>query len=122
VENEVKAMAVRRGVLQDYRKNSRVIALLDCKLTCKDLTYDAVIVDISQLGAMIMSQYLPPTGSEVTLTVYSKHLKNALKLDGTVLRGTRVNTELGNKGRFSVRFHQSPLSLFDLLGKLSQSS
>ncbi|RPJ13510.1 MAG: PilZ domain-containing protein, partial [Desulfobacteraceae bacterium] len=114
----------RSRVFRDQRENSRIIALLDCRFIHNNLAYDAVIVDLSQKGAKLSSKFMPPAGSEIVTTIRSNQLENELKLYGKVLRGARVMTDHGNMGRFVVRFHNTPLDLISLLGKLlgSQSS
>ena len=111
-------MTVRSRVLQDHRENSRIIALLDCKLTYSDRAYDAVMVDLSRNGALISAAFMPSIGEQITLSVKSDHLKSELTLTGKVLRGARVTTDHGKKCRFVVRFDQTPLDLIRLIGKL----
>jgi hypothetical protein len=111
-------MTVRSRVPQDFRRSSRAIALLECKLTYEDSEHNAVIVDLSQKGALISSPFLPPADSVVALTIQSKHLKKELKLRGKVTRSTKVNTDHGPRGRYVVNFNHTPLDLISLLTKL----
>ena len=114
-------MVIRSRASQDLRGNSRVIALMNCRFTHQDITYDAVVVDLSQKGAMLSSDFLPPTGSNVSITIQSNPLKKELLLSGKVTRGTTVGTDQGKKGRFVVHFGQYPIDLINLLSKLHSS-
>jgi hypothetical protein len=111
-------MTIRKGALEDSRNNFRVVAQMNCRFTHKGLSYDGVILDLSQTGAKLISLFLPPTGDKVTITIQSEHLKEALVLYGEVLRGSRVRTNHGLRGRFVVHFSQTPLDLISLLIKL----
>lgn len=84
----------------------------------KEETYDAVIVDLTQKGALLSSDFLPPTGENISITIPPKLLKKELLLSGKVTRGTMVMTDQGQKGRFVVHFGQYPLDLISLLAKL----
>jgi hypothetical protein len=111
-------MTIRKGALEDSRNNFRVLAQLNCRFSRRALSYDGVILDLSQTGAKLSSLFLPPTGDKVTITIQSEHLEKALVLYGEVLRGSWVRTNQGLRGRFVVHFNQTPLDLISLLIKL----
>jgi len=115
-------MPVQSRVSQDRRNTSRLIAQLDCSLKHKKTDYSAVIVDLSSKGALISSPCIPAVNDEVGITLKSVHLKRELNLTGQVLRGTDAMTEHGIKGRFVVRFHESPLDLIMLIGKIHSAT
>ena len=109
-----------RRLPHDFRENTRFIARLDCRFTCEDKIYDAVIVDLSRKGAMLISPFLPSTGKKISVAIRSDLSKDPLTLDGKVLRGNWVTTGYGRRGRFAVRFAHSHLDLMSLLVKLRQ--
>ena len=111
-------MAIKSRVSQDRRNTSRLIAQLECNLKHKKKGYSAVIVDLSSKGALISSSFVPALNDLIEITVQSKHLKRDLNLSGQVLRSADAMTEHGKRGRFVVRFHESPLDLTLLIGKI----
>jgi hypothetical protein len=111
-------MAIKSKNAQDRRINSRVIARLDCTITYEKNSYEAVIVDLSLKSAMLSSKFGPPTGSEITITLQTPHLKNSVLLRGKVLRGAPVMSEHGPMNRYAVRFGRTPPDLIVLLNKL----
>ena len=112
-------MTIRSRASQDRRSNSRVIALKKCCFTLRDTVHDAVVVDLSRNGAMLMSEFLPANGENVQLSIRSEHLKEELNLAGKVARGTMVTTDYGKRGRFVVNFADTPLVLLQLISKLN---
>ena len=112
-------MAIQSKVSQDQRFSSRVIAQLDCRMEYNGSIYDAVIVDLSQKGALIMAPPMSSTDENIKITIKSKHLQKELILTGTVLRSTEVMTEQGKRRRFAMSFYESPLDLIILIGKLN---
>jgi hypothetical protein len=114
-------MVINDREMQNRRINSRVIAHLDCRITHGGASYDAVIVDLSQKGALMASKFLPPTGSEISIILQTQLLKNTLILSGTVLREIQIRPEDGPLCRFAVQFGHTPLDLIILLNKLLAS-
>jgi len=112
-------MVIRSRVSQDHRGGSRVIARLDCRMEYNNASYDAVLVDLSSKGAFISSTCLPAADEDIKVYIKSKHLQKELTLTAKVLRGSEVMTDYGERGRFAVRFHESPLDLTVLIVKLS---
>ena len=111
-------MQVKSRVSQDRRNSSRLIAQLECDLKYKKADYRAVIVDLSSKGALISSPFVPALDDLIEITIRSQHLKKDLNLTGQVLRSTDAMTEHGKRGRFVVRFRESPLDLTLLIGKI----
>ena len=111
-------MPVHSRVSQDRRNTSRLIAQLDCRLTHKKNEYSGVIVDLSSKGARISSSFVPAVDDEIWISFKSKHLKRELNLTARVLRSSDAMTEHGKKGRFVVRFNESPLDLVQLIAKI----
>lgn len=111
-------MPVQSRVSQDRRNASRLVAHLDCSLKHKKTDYSAVIVDLSSKGALVSSPCIPAVNDGIGITIKSEHLKRDLTLTGQVLRSTDAMTEYGKRGRFVVRFHESPLDLALLIAKI----
>jgi hypothetical protein len=114
-------MVMNGSEIQNRRTNSRIIVHLDCRITHGGASYDAVIVDLSQKGALMASKFLPPTGSEISIILQTQLLKNTLILNGTVLREIQIRSEEGLLCRFAVQFGHTPLDLIILLNKLLSS-
>ena len=111
-------MAIKNRVMQDMRNNSRVMACLNSQFTFEGLDYPAVILDLSQKGALITSTFLPPKDAVIEMLIRSPELQEPVILDAVVLRKSRIITDHGPKARFAVRFNQTPLILINLLTKL----
>jgi hypothetical protein len=111
-------VSVRSRVTQDRRRLSRLIALLSCKFTYKQVTHNATLVDLSIKGAFLSSIFLPPIGGPIRVFLQSRQLKKPLALDGIVVRGGWGTSERGKISRFGVRFNSSPLELISLLHTL----
>jgi hypothetical protein len=110
-------MAIRSRATQDLRNTSRVIVRLDCQFSHEGVTHKAVIVDLSLKGAFLSAAFLPPNGSIITVTLNSPVTQKKLVFDGTVLRGTRVMSDHGKRGRFGIRFSYAPVNLIPLISK-----
>jgi hypothetical protein len=104
---------------QDKRKVSRFIVLLGCRITYSGTSYSAVMVDVSLGGALLSSQFMPPVGSDIIVTLQPPILERELKLNGRVVRGNWVESAAGKLGRFGIRFTNTPLDLVRLITKLS---
>ncbi len=112
-------MTVQSRISKDRRSSSRVVEILDCHFRCGDATYSAVILNLSQKGALLSSRFEVPTGKTVEITVHSEHLNKNLILKGIVERSNGVWTEFGPLKRFVVRFSHTPLELLRLITKLN---
>ncbi len=111
-------MTVHSRISKDRRSSSRVVELLDCYFRCGDSTYSAVILNLSQKGALLSSRFEVTKGKTVEITIHSEHLNRKLMLNGIVERSNRDWTECSQLKRFVVRFSHTPLDLLNLLGKL----
>ena len=112
-------MSIRSRALKDRRSSSRVVELMDCRFTHEDSSHKGVIVDFSQKGAKLSSQYQIPTGDTIEITVPSEHLEKKIKLSGRATRSTRVATDHGLKYRTVIQFTHTPLDLLNLLTKIN---
>ena len=59
-------MGIRSGITTDKRYNSRTVVRLDAKITYERSEHAAVIVDLSQRGALISSEFLPSASHTYT--------------------------------------------------------
>jgi hypothetical protein len=114
-------MDIKSRVTQDRRVISRVLARLNCGLTCEGVSHEGVIVDLSLKGAFLSSRWLPPQGSNVASTLQTPLLKKILILEGKVLRGHWIMSDHGKMSRFGIRFSHTPLDLIELINKLLSS-
>ncbi len=105
-------------VTQDRRGMSRVPARLKCEIIFEQVTYPAVLVDISLGGAFLTSKFLPPVNSIIQVCVHSGYLRKPLTVKAMVVRGVWAMTHDGKTGRFGVRFHDSSLELIHLVNGL----
>jgi hypothetical protein len=105
-------------VVQDRRRFSRIIALMDCEFTFKELTHKAVVVDLSLNGALLSSKFLPPNGSSIKLLLKSPQSNKTFTLGGTVLRGGWGTSEHGEVSRFAVQIDSLAPDLVKVLNSL----
>ena len=112
-------MNVRCRIPKDRRSSSRVVELLNCHFTYRDSTHKAVMVNLSQKGALFSSRFQVPKGETIDIAIQTNQLQKKLTLRGIVERSNRVTTDHGIMGRFFVRFGHTPLDLLVLLARLN---
>jgi hypothetical protein len=78
----------------------------------------AVVVNLSQTGAMLSSGFQVPAGDTIEITIPTEDLDKNIKLTGKATRSTRVTTDHGIKYRTVIQFTHTPLGLLNLLSKL----
>jgi hypothetical protein len=98
---------------------SRIRARLNCRFTHEGVSREAVIIDLSLNGAYLASKFLPPKDSTVTITLKTSPSKNALTLEGKVVRGGSSLSDHGSLSRFGIQFNQQSLELIGLLYSLA---
>ena len=111
-------MAIRARNAYDFRTISRIIVRLDCDFTHEGVTHQAVMVNISLKGAFLSAEFLPPNNSAITVTLTSPVADKPIVLEGKVVRGTRVMTDHGMRGRFGVIFSYTPTGIISLITKV----
>jgi hypothetical protein len=119
IVREGKNIAIKSRVAQDRRMLSRVPARLNCRFTYEGVSREAVIIDLSLNGAYLASKFLPPTDSCVIITLKTPPSKNALTLEGKVIRGGSTISDHGSLSRFGIRFSHQSLELIGLLNSLA---
>ena len=112
-------MTIQTRVSQDRRNISRVMSRLDCHFTFEGKRHEAVIINLSMKGAFLSSPAMPPNGSNIIVEIRQPGVKKDLVFDGTVLRGTWVNSDHGKLGRFGIRVANAPIGLLALISKLN---
>jgi hypothetical protein len=111
-------MPIRSRALKDRRSSSRVVELLNCSFTYGDSSHNAVIVDLSQHGALLSSRFRVPAGDTIEINVPQKYPEKNIILSGKATRGTRVTTDHGIKYRTVIQFTHTPLDLLSLITRL----
>jgi hypothetical protein len=111
-------VSVKIRVVQDQRTVSRVLARMDCQCIIGGQSHDAQVINLSLKGAYLSAKFHPPKSSDVEIALKTSLLKKTLILEGKVLRVGMGMSENGNRYRFGVRFHYSPLELTELINKL----
>jgi len=125
-------------VLQDRRKLSRISVQMECRFKSEDKEYGALVLDLSQSGALISSTLLPAEESifvlehnppndgnfparesKISITVEANELKMPLTLNGTIKRSAIGMSEYGRVAQFGVEFEHTPLELLRLISILS---
>ena len=115
-------------VLQDSRKQSRVFVQIECRFESDEKEYDALMLDLSQGGALLASTFLPDEKNipsqenKITITIEGIDvLKAPLALSGTIRRSNVGMSEFGKMAQFGIEFENSPLELLRLIGAMSKA-
>ncbi len=114
-------MPTGNDIVQDRRRVSRLPAQLACVFVHEGATRPATITDLSLGGAFLTSKFLPPKGSNITISLETPQLKKPLTLVGTVVHGLWGMSEQGDVSRFGVRFIGAPPGLIGLIRVLISS-
>jgi len=129
---------VQNRVLQDRRRLSRISVQMECRFKSEDNEYGALMLDLSQGGALLSSTLLPPQGSfdvqerppdnddsipseesRISITLEAGNLKAPMTLSGTIRRSSIGMSEYGKVAQFGVEFENTPLELLRLISRLS---
>jgi len=129
---------VQNRVLQDRRRLSRISVQMECRFTSDEKEYGALMLDLSQGGALISSTLLPAQQdiieddrsskkdedfpdqeSRVSITLDAIGLKGPMTLCGTIKRSAIGMSEYGKVAQFGVEFEHTPLELLRLISRLS---
>lgn len=87
-----------------------------CQFTFEGLAQDACIENLSLDGAFLRSRFLPPAGCRILITLKTPLLKNALAMEGYIVRTECASTE--EVGGFAVKFSHTSLDLIELVKNL----
>ena len=129
---------VQNRVLQDRRRLSRISVQMECRFKSEDKEYGALMLDLSQGGALLSSTLLPgqrdiidderhskkseefpDQESRVSITLDAAGLKGPMTLSGTIKRSAIGMSEYGKVAQFGVEFEHTPLELLRLISRLS---
>jgi hypothetical protein len=111
-------MAMPKCPMSDRRSVSRKKVHLDCQVIFEGNEYDAVIQDISIIGAFLWSSFMPPHDSAVSLRLKPSLTKPPLILKGNVVRRDCEYKEHGKSGAFAISFSNNSPSLLQPLDNL----
>ena len=138
---------VQNRVLQDRRRLSRISVQMECRFKSdNDKEYGALMLDLSQGGALISSTLLPPNESlsedledisfhenfqsekenfpteesRISITLEAGNLKRPMTLQGKIRRSSIGMSEYGKVAQFGVEFENTPLELLRLISILSR--
>jgi len=83
-----------------------------CIYRSDGIEYKAVIVDLSQGGALLSSRYLPAHRSRILISLQAGNMETPLMIEGIVSRRSMFGSE--EDGKFGVEFENPPpeLALF----------
>jgi len=129
---------VQNRVLQDRRRLSRISVQMECRFTSDEKEYGALMLDLSQGGALLSSTFLPTQlgiieeerhskkgeefpdqQSRISITLDAVGLKGPMTLLGTIKRSSIGMSEYGKVAQFGVEFEHTPLELLRLISRLS---
>jgi hypothetical protein len=111
-------MAMPQAHATDRRAVPRKKVHLDCQIIYEGNEYDAVIQDISIMGAFLWSCFMPPHDSAVSLRLKPSHIKPLLVLKGNVVRRDNKYREHGKAGAFAIIFKNNSPNILQTLGSL----
>ena len=127
-------------VIQDRRRLSRISMQMECRFKSDDHEYGALMLDLSQGGALLSSALLPPQESfsdtkdvtassnepvpiqesRISLTLEAEGLRKPMTLEGTIKRSAVGMSEYGKVAQFGVEFENTPLELLRLISVMSR--
>ena len=111
-------MATQRRPVPDRRAALRAKVHLGCHFIFDQTEYEAVIKDISPIGALLWSSFMPPPAADVFIRIDASLLRIPIVLEGKIVRRDCKNTEQGPIGAFAVKFNRSSPALMVLISKL----
>ena len=111
-------MSMPEALAPDRRAVPRKKVHLDCQIIFEGNEYDAVIQDISVMGAFLWSSFMPPHNSAVSVRLKPSHVKPLLVVKGNVVRRDSKYREHGRAGAFAVTFKNNSPSVIQSLDKI----
>ncbi len=91
---------------------------LDCHFSFDGIEYEAVIRDISLLGAFLRSTFVPPHDATVSVKLEATSAEEPLILEADVVRRDCTNGDQGTGGAFAITFSHNSPGLLRLIDKL----
>jgi len=113
-------VAFSSRVQMDQRAISRVATRFNCHFTYEGVRREAVAINLSIRGAFLSSKFLPPVGSQISVSFKLPELKETMNLDAKVVRGGSGTSDHGAISRFAIRFTYAPSQLITLIPKIKE--
>ena len=111
-------MVTQSRPIPHRRAAPRINVDLGCQFIVNETEHKALIKNISTVGALLWSGFMPPPTADVSIKIGTSLLKLPIILQGKIVRRSRVNTERGPIGAFAVKFSRSSPALMALINKL----
>ena len=112
-------MATQRRPMPDRRNAPRVKIHLGCQFIHDGTEHEAFIKDISPIGALLWSSFMPPPAADVFIKIETRLLKIPIVLQGKIIRRDCRNTDQGPVGAFAVQFNSGSPALMVLINKIT---
>ena len=87
-----------------------------CLYKSDGIEYKAVIIDLSQGGALLSSRYLPAHRSKIIISLQAENMEAPLMIEGMVSRRSMFGAE--EDGKFGVEFENPPPELSQFINAL----
>ncbi len=120
ITEDIKPVAITSRVLRDQRRISRVPTNFRCHFKYEGNSREATVIDLSINGALLSSRFMPPIGSQVSVSLKPPASKDVIEMDAKVIRGGWGFSEHGAIGKFGVRFAHASPQLIALIPKLNR--
>jgi hypothetical protein len=111
-------MAIPKYPVPDRRTAPRLKVHLGCQLIFERIQHDAYIKDISPIGALLLSSFMPPPEADVLIKIETHLIRIPIVLEGKVVRRDSIDTEQGAVGAFAVKFSRNTPALMLLINKI----
>jgi hypothetical protein len=111
-------MATQTRPTPDRRAALRVKVHLACKFIFEGTEYEAYIKNISPMGALLWSAFMPPRAADASIKVETSLVNYPLILGAKIVRRECKLTEQGKVAVFAIKFAHSSPGLILLISKL----
>ena len=111
-------MVTQKRPVPDRRAAPRVRVRLGCQVIFDGNEYEAIIRDISLLGAFLWSTFMPPQDATISIKLEPPFVEDPLILEGDVVRRDCRQMEQGAAGAFAITFSHNSPGLLRLIDKL----
>jgi hypothetical protein len=111
-------MATQRKPIPDRRTAPRVKVNLACKFIFEEAEHEASIKNISNIGALLWSGFMPPRAADASIKIQTSLFNYPLVLGCKIIRRECKIMEQGKVAVFGIKFNHSPSGLALLISKL----
>ncbi|HYK89312.1 MAG TPA: PilZ domain-containing protein [Acidobacteriota bacterium] len=91
--------------MQEQRINSRLRTCLACEVRCGGSDYSGYLLSVSLTGALVSSNFDPPKGTPILISLKLPALAKTVSFNGQVVRSYKGNFSLERIYHFGVRFN-----------------